>query len=485
MPPLSFNMADYVLTAGRATPDKVALEVVGGAPFSLTHAQLESAVLGAAAGLLQQGAKRGDHVMLRLANTPLFPIAYLACIAVGLIPIPTSSMLTQAEVNKFSSVVHPKWTIASDDLPVLASAHTITADQLESFFTCSPAQYDMGSANRAAYIVFTSGTSSTPRAVLHAHRAVWARRSMIDGWYGLCRTDKLLHAGAFNWTYTMGTGLIDPWTVGATSLIPAEGVEPERLPALLDQHKATIFAAAPGIYRKLLRQGGKVIPSLRHGLSAGEKLPETTRAEWERTTGTPIHEAYGMSECSTFISGCPARPAPPQSLGFVQSGRKVRLGEDGMIEIHREDLGLMIGYYNDPDETAARFDGDWFRTGDVASVTSDGATRYEGRSDDVINAGGLRVSPIEIEEALTRIAPTHEWACTEVSVSIETTVIAAFHVGPNMIDQNEIKADLAEHLAAYKIPRVFAQVKALPRGANNKLLRKVLRQNWNTDHGQT
>ena len=111
----------------------------------------------------------------------------------------------------------------------------------------------MGAPDRPAYIIFTSGTSGTSRGVIHAHRAIWARRMMVDGWYGLNADDRVLHAGAFNWTYTLGTGLMDPWTIGATALIPSGGTTPAQLPALLRNHGATIFAAAPGVYRQLLK----------------------------------------------------------------------------------------------------------------------------------------------------------------------------------------------------------------------------------------
>lgn len=110
----------------------------------------------------------------------------------------------------------------------------------------TPAPYAMGEPDRPAYIIYTSGTSGHPRAVVHAHRTVWARRMMWEGWYGLLEQDRVLHAGAFNWTYTLGTGLLDPWARGATALIPGHGVASEALGLLLKQHDATIFAAAPG-----------------------------------------------------------------------------------------------------------------------------------------------------------------------------------------------------------------------------------------------
>lgn len=98
-----------------------------------------------------------------------------------------------------------------------------------------------------------------------------------------------MHAGAFNWTYTLGTGLMDPWTAGATALIPATSVTPDQLPLLMKRHDATIFAAAPGVFRKFVTPGKTFdLPKLRHGLTAGEKLSATIDAHWREATGTPL-----------------------------------------------------------------------------------------------------------------------------------------------------------------------------------------------------
>ena len=102
---------------------------------------------------------------------------------------------------------------------------TIDLDALRAMRSLPPCAYAMGDPDRMAYAVYTSGTSGKPRAVAHAHRAIWARQMMFDGWYGIGADDRLLHAGAFNWTFTLGTGLMDPWTVGATALIPEPGAD--------------------------------------------------------------------------------------------------------------------------------------------------------------------------------------------------------------------------------------------------------------------
>lgn len=504
LPPDAFNMAAYVLQAGALTPQKVALCVVGATEDEWTFARLEAAVGGTATGLAHLGVGAGDRILIRLGNTPDFPITYLAAILIGAIPVPLSPQLTPVEIAKTIAEIKPRAIAAADDLPLPETNVPVVAiDRLRTFHDLPAAAAVLGDPHRPAYIVYTSGTSGQSRAVVHAHRAVWARRMMWDGWYGLRPDDVVLHAGAFNWTYTMGTGLMDPWAIGATALIPDASVSPDALPALLTRHRATIFAAAPGVYRRLLRADMPALPALRHGLSAGEKLPDATRRLWQAKTGTPVHEAFGMSECSTFISGSPARPAPADTLGFPQQGRQVAIvgpdgpldaGQTGTIAVHRSDQGLMLGYLDNPIETAARFSGDWFLTGDTGFMGSDGSITYAGRSDDMMNAGGYRVSPLEVEAVLATHPDVTEVACAEVQIRTDTSVIAAFYTGTNLIDDDQLRGYAAQMLAAYKVPRVFVRVAQIPRGANNKILRRRLRDDWNTaardpqrsdPHGQT
>lgn len=487
--PKSFNLAHYVLHKAAKQPDKIALEVVGEPP--LTYGELERAVLSTATGLTHATQYKTHRVLLRLGNTPLFPIAYLGAIAAGLIPIVTSSKLTQKEIDDIASETQPDLTLQDCDLVVPSGSKTISGSDIVGLQNNAPSNYHMGDGNRAAYIIYTSGTSGKPRAVEHAHRAVWARQSMFKGWYGLSAQDRVMHAGAFNWTYTLGTGLIDPWTVGATAIIPKEGTEATDLPMLIAQNRVTIFAAAPGVYRRMNRAQFPAMPKLRHGLSAGEKLPLETRENWQKKTGKPIYEAFGMSECSTFLSENPSKPAPIGSLGFPQAGRRIALLDDGkpadhgVLAIHKSDPGLMRGYLNQPEETAAKFNGDWFLTGDIGTRTPEGTIIYEGRADDMMNAGGTRVSPIEVETILNQCAKIDEAACAEVRLNNEISLIAAFYTAQEMIDEDHLTSELNEHLADYKVPRIFVRVPSLPRGNNNKLLRKKLRQDWEAAHGQT
>jgi acyl-coenzyme A synthetase/AMP-(fatty) acid ligase len=310
---------------------------------------------------------------------------------------------------------------------------------------------------------------------------------MWEDWYGLTADDRLLHAGAFNWTYTLGTGLMDPWAIGATALIPDPGLDRATLAQLIRDSRATIFAASPGVYRQLVKSGAPLdMPDLRHGLSAGEKLPAALEQAWEAATGKPIFEALGMSEVSTFISSSPAAPVHPGSSGRPQLGRRIAVlnpdghqpqpvNTPGILAVSKRDPGLMLGYRHAPEETANRFQGEWFLTGDTVQMDENGYITYLGRDDDMMNAGGYRVSPIELETALNSHPDIAESAATAVEIKPDTFVIAAFYQSAVPLADADLAAFCAARLARYKCPRLFIRLDALPKGANNKLKRGDLR----------
>ncbi len=483
--PAPFNLAAHALRRAAELSDKNALQILrptGAERWS--YGRLEAAVRGCATGLLARGLQPGQRVLIRLGNTVEFPILFLGAITAGLIPIPTSAALTGAEITKLAALCQPALIVAAAGiaLPDPLPCPVLTAAELRAMEGLPPAEYAMGDPDRPAYIVFTSGTSGSPRGVVHAHRALWARGMMHQGWEGLTESDRLLHAGAFNWTYTLGTGLLDPWTLGATALIPGEGVTPAQLPLLLKRFDATIFAAAPGVFRQMLRATLPPLPRLRHALSAGEKLPDATRAAWQEATSTEVHEALGMSEVSTFLCGCPTRPAPAGTTGYPQPGRKVAIlgpkgqptprGAAGILAISADDPGLMLGYLDAPEATAEKQRNGWFVTGDGAVMAADGAITYLGRDDDMMNPGGFRVSPLEVEAALAPLIP--DCAVTEVEVSPGTRIIACFYLSADPVPEATLRAQAEASLARWKQPRHWQRLDALPRGANNKLNRRAL-----------
>ncbi|TJZ83083.1 class I adenylate-forming enzyme family protein [Paracoccus hibiscisoli] len=475
------NLAEHVLRAGLDVPDGQALVVMGHDDAQVwSHAELRRAVLGTATGLLRAGLRPGDRLLMRLANRPAFPIAYLGAIAAGVVPVPTSAQLTAPEITRIATRIAPAVIVAGAGVPLPDHpAPVLTEDDLDGFATMPPAEFAQGAADRLGYIVFTSGSSGQPRAVMHAHRAILARQAMMQGWYGLRPDDRLLHAGAFNWTFTLGTGLLDPWTLGATALIPAPGTPIEQIPALAARHGATILAGAPGIFRRLLRADWPPIATLRHALAAGERLDPALRAAWTARTGTDIHEAMGASEISTFLSGSPDRPAPPGTAGYPQPGRHVAVldtdgpGQPGPLAVRADDPGLFLGYLDDPAATRACFRDGWFLTGDLAQAAPNGAITLLGRADDIMNAGGFRIAPPEIEDHLATHPDAGDVAVAELPVAPGVTIVAAFWTGPATPAQMQALAQ--DGLARYKQPRAWIPLDALPRTPTGKINRRALR----------
>jgi len=274
--------------------------------------------------------------------------------------------------------------------------------------------------------------SSSPPAppaspVVHAHRAIWARGMMRDGWYGLRSSDRLLHAGAFNWTFTLGTGLMDPWTCGATALIASPGTPLDALPALLAASKATIFAGALG------------------------------------------------------------RPQPGRRVALLDSSGAP--SQAGTIAVHRSDPGLMLGYLEPAGTLHKPLRGDWFETGDLGRRLPGGDIVYAGRADDMMNAGGYRVSPLEVEGALQPAAGLRAIAAIEVEIKPGVQVIAALYTAdPDCtasVMEERLRALAIAGLADYKRPRIYLRKDALPTSPNGKLQRKLLRDTFEVPHDKT
>ncbi|MBK0397757.1 AMP-binding protein [Limibaculum sp. M0105] len=504
--PASFNMAAHVLDAARRTPEKLALRVLADATSAVAeawrYADLDRAIRATAAGLRSAGLQPGDRVALRMGNVSDFPILFFGTIAAGGIAVPTSSQLTASEFLGLVADMKPHFAAVSTELAVDLpdGVGLLAPGAWAELRGCVPGPIAQTEAGDPAFLIYTSGTSGRPRGVLHAQRSAHARRMMWDGWYGLSEADTVLHAGAFNWTYTLGAGLTDPWAAGAGTLIYAGPRDAHVWPRLARAHGATIFAAVPGVYRQMLRGAegmAEDFATLRHGLTAGERMPDAVAEEWRATTGKPLYEALGMSEVSTYISSAPSVPPRPGTSGRPQRGRRVAIlpedashdapepvGEPGLLAVSRRDEGLMLGYWHDPAATQAAMRGEWFLTGDRAAMDRDGYITYLGRADEVMNALGYRVAPQEVEEAIGRHPAVAEVAVAELPVRADLSLVAAFIVPRGKWPgEDALAAHAAATLAPYKAPKVWIEVDTLPRSPNGKLQRRTLVSTYRRDGG--
>ena len=493
-------MARYCLTdSARDTPEKIALIVVSDADAPLeeaerwTYGALDLAVRSIAAGLLAEGFKPGQRLMIRMPNTSDYALVFFGALAAGLVPLPSSSQLTESEAAFLLEDSSASAVAITRGMEVSATGtHILRPGDIARLKANEPlTDYADTRANDPAFLVYTSGTSGRPKGVLHAHRSAWGRRPMYRGWYGIEQTDIILHAGAFNWTYTLGVGLTDPWANGATTVLYNGEKDVQVWPKLMAKTGATMFAAVPTLYRQILKYCDLTahdLSNLRHGLTAGEALSPALLALWRATTGLNLYEALGMSECSTYVSTGPGMEIRAGSPGRPQPGRCVVAlpvdggteplppGETGLLAVHRSDPGLMLGYWRRGDEEEEVFRGDWFIGGDLARFDEEGYMWYEGRADDVMNPMGYRVSPQEVEAALERHPDVQEVAVTERRVRADVSIIAAFIVpreGAAPDAESLIKWAVTQ-LAAYKCPREIIFVESLPRTANGKVMRRAL-----------
>ncbi len=503
-PPARFNLARYCLEANAAERgDKTAMILArpagnGFTPERWTFAEFDEAVRRMSAGLAATTKlKPGDRVMLRLENGSDYALLFFACIAAGFVPLPSSSQLTAEEAgfllaDSGAAAIAMADGLAFDGVP--DEVTVLTPSDVGELKQCKPSPgYADTQADDPAFLIYTSGTTARPKGVLHGHRSAWGRRPMHDGWQGLRESDVMLHAGRFNWTYTIGVGLVDPWSRGAGAVLYDGPADKCVWPRLIQEYGTTLFAAVPGVYRQILKycdMSNYDISSLRHALVSGEAMPPGLRDQWSETTGLEMYEALGMSEYSTFVSSGPGVPVRVGSPGKPQAGRRLAIlppdqaaGNDplpshtvGLLAVPRTEPGLMLGYWNRPEEDEIVYRGEWFCGGDLAALDEDGYLWFHGRNDDMMNAMGYRVSPLEVEAALSKHDNVADLAVAEVPVSDQVSVICAFDVSrdPDLTDAASLLAFAAEHLARYKCPREIVFIDALPRTPNGKVRRRDL-----------
>jgi acyl-coenzyme A synthetase/AMP-(fatty) acid ligase len=229
----------------------------------------------------------------------------------------------------------------------------------------------------------------------------------------------------------------------------------------------------------------RLFRSVRVCLSAGERLPGEIRARFRRKTGLTIREGLGMTEHSVYLVQPRGRRVVEGSCGRALPGHRIailredlsraRPGEVGILASHRSCPGLMLGYFRRPGEQRRVFRGPWFLSGDLATRDARGNFYFVGRRDDVITAGGYRISPMEVEGVLNRHPAVKESAVVGREISPGKTIVTAYAVLRGKATEGSLIAFAERSLARYKVPRRIVSVKALPKTANGKLIRSKFR----------
>jgi len=490
------------------------------------------------------GVEAGERVLIRLPNCLDYPTAFLGAMKRGAISVPTSTLLTAEEVvylardsgaavlvtdqamwatlrDKVAGLESLRLVLLSGNLPSPAGGRGAGGEgvsmpvhpdhsphpnplppagegaiqglnldaALAEITICAPPHPTK--SHDPAYLVYTSGTTGYPKGVLHAHRAMIGREPAANYWFDFAEAgDRIVHSGKFNWTYVLGSALMDPLYLGKTVIVHEGKNDAAGWIRLIAKHSASIFIGVPTIYRQIIQKTaytGADVPTLRHCMSAGEHLSDEMLGLWRERFGVEIYEAVGMSEVSYYLSENKFRPIRPGSAGFPQPGHDVRLldpetlkevapGEEGMICLPSDDPGLFMRYWNLPGETGKAFKGEWFLTGDYARFDEDGYIWFLGRRDDIINSFGYRVSPHEIERVMKTHPAVADCAATGEELGADKVLVVAYvmlHPGRET-SPDELLAFGRQHLAGYKAPKIVYLATDFPRTRNGKIIRKQL-----------
>jgi acetyl-CoA synthetase len=356
-------------------------------------------------------------------------------------------------------------------------------------------------------INYTSGTTGRPKPVMHRHR--WMRCfELINGryWWGYDRetdfSDELMWAttgtGWAKWFWSpVGVGL----TTGAPQFVYDGEFDPETFLELMEEEGVTRLCAVPTQYRMFSQVDdlGSYDVALREVLSAGEPLNREPIAAVEEAFGLTPRDGYGQTETVALVTNYPGIDVKPGSMGKPAPGmgttildpqeeREVETGEIGEIAVPVGCPGIFDGYYGKPELDERTFDGDYYRTGDLASRDEDGYFFFEGRADDIIISAGYRIGPFEVEDALIEHEAVAEAAVVESPHEERGNVVKAYVVLAEGYEGNDelvsdIQAFTKESTAPYKYPRRVEFVPELPKTSSGKIRRIELREAEREKHG--
>lgn len=516
--PEFFNIGEACTRHGRdpARCDQTAITVDsgGGDDDSLSYQQLDYLSRCFADALIALGLAPRQRVMIRLPNSIDYPVAFMGTLLAGGIAVPASTQLTATEMAFLGDDAGVSVLVCTQqdlgDLREVIESLPDLQHVIVTQSTRSPSLTNTGvhafsklldesrpleqhypsRADDPAYLVYTSGTTSSPKGVLHAHRALLGRQPASEYWFDFADDDCILHSGKLNWTYVLGTAMMDPFYRGKSVVLYEGPPGPQVWPSLIAKHRCTIFIGVPTVYRQILHRttaGSVDVPSLRYCMCAGEHLSDDVLQQWQKRFEQDIYEAVGMSECSYYLSHHPSRPIVAGTAGLPQPGHNVALldeqmqavavEEEGMLCIPLDDPGLFLKYWERERETASSRRQGYFLTGDYGARDHQGYIHFRGRKDDMINSLGYRISPLEIERVIKAMPEVADCVVIGEDTDSGACIVCACIIpqGDTPLSAGTVTTYAARHLASYKVPKKIRCMTSFPRTANGKVLRRALK----------
>jgi acyl-CoA synthetase (AMP-forming)/AMP-acid ligase II len=463
-------------------------------------AELAQAVQHGADWLTKSGVHGGDRVLIVAENCREAAAMLLACSAIDAWAVMVNARLAAAEIEAIIQSCTPR-LLCGVDASVQARAHAaqfgLMKAEIEGLGSIFAGSADAGSrpepvfednAAQVAALIYTSGSSGEPKGVMLTHRNLLYMAAVSGAIRGLGSSDRLL--GVLPISHIVGLSVV---FLGA--LMHGAAVQlvmrfnPSSLFAALAKDPITIVLGAPAMLSLLLEYAASanmpvMAPHLRILSVSGAKLDQSLKQAAEVFFGLPVHHGYGITECGPTIAQIrPGAERPDCSVGPLLPGVDARLiGPDGEAvapgdvgELLVRSPSVMLGYYNDPKQTAAVLDTDgWFHTGDLAKLDGTDLT-VVGRAKDIIIRFGFNVYPAEVEAVLAR-HPSVLQAAVIGKPSAEGEEILAFVVTRAGFTQDfhALAQHAAQHLGSYKRPTRFFARDALPTTPTGKILKRAL-----------
>jgi acyl-CoA synthetase (AMP-forming)/AMP-acid ligase II len=445
------------------------------------------------------GLRAGDAVALVLPNGPELLVLLLALARAGLIAVPLNPAFKADELHGLFAGVEPRAIVAAAENSVVTDgaaglAVPIWAATVAPSGTVRLAGMQSGhrgaleapNAEDVALFLHTSGTEGRPKVVPLTHANVVCSAQHIASHYALTPADRtLVVLPLFHGHGLIGAALATLVSGGAVIVPPRFSAS--RFWGSFRRHGATWYTAVPTIHEILLLRAdadGAPHASPRFIRSCSAALAPAVLAALERRFGAPVVEAYGITEACHQVASNPLPPRPrrPGTVGFGTGTEIAIIDADGRhLAPHRagevvvRGPSVMHGYRNNPAATAAAFIDDCLRTGDAGVLDEDGYLTLTGRIKEIINRGGEKISPIEIDNVLLGHPAVAQAATFGVPDPKYGEEVQAAVVLKGSADAEGLRAFCREHLADFKVPKVIRIVSRLPKNALGKVERRALR----------
>jgi acyl-CoA synthetase (AMP-forming)/AMP-acid ligase II len=486
--------------------DAPALNAPGGT--ALTYRALRTLVADITASLASQGIGPGDRVGIVLDNGPEMAAAFL-CIGSAATAAPLNPTYRAEEFEFYLTDLRAKLLVAAagKDSPAVGVAQKLGVPiarlvahpergagtfslQYEGGGAATPKPVRAASPDDIALVLHTSGTTSRPKIVPLAHKNIAASAANIRRTLALTANDRGLVIMPLFHIHGLIAALSAPLSAGG-EVCCSPGFNALKFFAWVDEVKPTWYTGVPTMHQAiLLRAPGNADIVKNHRLrfirSSSSALPPTVIAELERVFGVPVVEAYGMTEAAHQMASNPLNGARKPGTVGPSGGPEIRVVDDTGTTVPRGHTGeivikgpnVMTSYENNPKANAEAFYDGWFRTGDQGVMDDDGYVAITGRLKEIINRGGEKISPREVDEIIMEHPAVHQcvtFAMPHDMLGEDVAAAIVLRQGAAASDK-DLREFASARLAPYKVPRKILILTEIPVGATGKLQRIGLAQ---------